>query len=183
MNFIFQILYSASKNKRIFHKLNLWEPDINVCNTYLQIRPHFPETYCDSVQRTNRLTLLKETFTLYYEIHAETRECPLWAVCIVLTVKVICTYNKNEDSKCYARADSRRLPTAETRVQAQFKSCRICSRQSVTEAGFLGVLQFLLSIITSFPLYSSSPVSQGCYNRPNNSRRTKWTISPIPRKP
>jgi hypothetical protein len=36
-----------------------------------------------------------------------------------------------------AQAASRRLPTAETRIQSHVRSCGICAGQSDTAAGFL----------------------------------------------
>jgi hypothetical protein len=44
---------------------------------------------------------------------------------------------------------SRWFPTAEARVRAWVKSCRLCGRQRSTAAGFLRVLRFPLPLIHS----------------------------------
>jgi hypothetical protein len=45
------------------------------------------------------------------------------------------------------QAVSRRLPIAEARVRAQFRSCGICGGRSGTGVGFLRVPLFLLPIL------------------------------------
>jgi hypothetical protein len=45
------------------------------------------------------------------------------------------------------QAASRWLPTAETLVRVQVRSCGICGRQSGARTGFLRVLRFLLPIL------------------------------------
>jgi hypothetical protein len=77
--------------------------------------------------------------------------------------------------RAIAQAISRRLPTATVRVRAQVKSYGICDGQSGTEADFLRAFWFPLPIL--IPLTSHSSIILGWYNRPNSSRRTKWTHS------
>jgi hypothetical protein len=66
-----------------------------------------------------------------------------------------------------AQAVSRWLPTVAPRVRARFRSCGICGGQSGTEAGFLRVLRFPLSIfIPTIAPQSPSYVIWGWYNGP-----------------
>jgi hypothetical protein len=79
-----------------------------------------------------------------------------------------------------ARAVSLRLPTAATRVRAQFRSCGICGG---TGAGSLRVLRLPLPIF--IPLTApnlSSSIIRGWYNRPISGRRTKRAVSPHPKE-
>jgi hypothetical protein len=57
-----------------------------------------------------------------------------------------------------AQAVSRRLPTAEARARAEFRSCGICGGQSGTGIAFLQVLRLLLPILipSTAPHLSSS---------------------------
>jgi hypothetical protein len=84
--------------------------------------------------------------------------------------------------RAIAQAISRPLPTAMPRVRAQVRSCGICDGQSGTEAGFLRVLRFPLSIFIPPTVPQSSSIIRGWYNRPVSGQRTKWTQShPTPR--
>jgi hypothetical protein len=69
--------------------------------------------------------------------------------------------------RAIVQAVSRWLPTAAARVGVRVQSCRICSGQSGTRAGFLRVFRFPLPIFIPliFP-QSPSPIIRGWYNRP-----------------
>jgi hypothetical protein len=57
-----------------------------------------------------------------------------------------------------------------------FRTCGICGRQSGIEAGFLRILRFPLPIIPP-PAAHILSIIQGCYDKPNGRRRTKWAES------
>jgi hypothetical protein len=82
-----------------------------------------------------------------------------------------------------AKAVRRRLFTVPpSQFGARVSSCRSCSEQSGSEAGFLGVLRFpLLILIPRTSPHSSSSIIRGCNNRPVNDWRTKWTQPHTPR--
>jgi hypothetical protein len=63
-----------------------------------------------------------------------------------------------------AEGVSRRLSTAEARVQLQFVPCDVCSGQSVTEVGFLQVLCLSLPILKP-PTAPHTAVYRGLYSR------------------
>jgi hypothetical protein len=76
-----------------------------------------------------------------------------------------------------AQAVSRRPPIAEARVRALVRSCWICGEQSGTEAGFLQILRFPMSILIPPTAPHASSIIWGWYNRSISGRRTKWTQS------
>jgi hypothetical protein len=75
--------------------------------------------------------------------------------------------------RAIAQAVSRQLPNAAARFRSQVKPCGVCGGQSDTEAGFLLVVRFPLSILIPPTAPHSSSIIQGWYNRPVNGRRTK----------
>jgi hypothetical protein len=81
-----------------------------------------------------------------------------------------------------AQEVSRRLPTTAARVRAQVRSCGICGGLRGTGAGFLRALRFSLPVLTAPTASHSSSTIRGWYNRPVSGRRTKWTVSPYPKK-
>jgi hypothetical protein len=67
----------------------------------------------------------------------------------------------------YVISDKLRVPTAEARVGARFRSCGICGGQSGAGTGFLRVLQFPLPIfIPQVAPQSPSSIIWSWYNRP-----------------
>jgi hypothetical protein len=66
--------------------------------------------------------------------------------------------------RAIAQAISRWLPTVATRVRAQVRPCGICGGQSGAVAGFLRVLQFLLTfLIPPTAPHSSSSITRDWY--------------------
>jgi hypothetical protein len=91
----------------------------------------------------------------------------------------ILLYMQNS-GRAITQAVSRRLPTAETRVRAQVRSCGICGGQSGTGACFLRVHRFPLPFLLPPTTPHSSSVIRGWYYRPISGRRSKWTVLPHP---
>jgi hypothetical protein len=93
-----------------------------------------------------------------------------------MPTEMILVFSKYKGGRAIAQADSRRLPTAEARVQSQIKSCGICGEQSGNGTGFLRMLRCPLPILVP-PNVPYSSIIPGWYNRPVTDRRTKWTQS------
>jgi hypothetical protein len=81
-----------------------------------------------------------------------------------------------------AEVVSLRFPTVVARVLAQVGSHGICGGQSGTGAGRVRVLWFPLPIFMPPNVPHSSSIIRDWCNRPNSCRRSKWTVSPHPKK-
>jgi hypothetical protein len=157
----------------------------------MRCRIHIPKwVHCSILQHTPRVTLGVPVTRCFYI----TSYLLPWfrnQICCRMITPKYSTSEKAETmfwfivhrGRALAQAVSHRLSTTVARVRAQFRSCGICGGQSGTGADFLLVLRFPLPIfISPTAPHSSSSITRSWYNRPISSRRTKWTVSPHPKK-